>query len=128
MVQIFLSLILLYPFVLRAQGLDRPIAESLVSHTHVQAQCALLASSHAGVESARWPFYPAPSIHVESAKSTHANGGDQGAVLRPVDELMHISPTNGDLTIEVKINPVDIRASSRTILQYPIKLFQRLSA
>ena len=41
---------------------------------------------------------------------------------------MHISPTNGDLTIEVKINPVDIRASSRTILQYPIKLFQRLSA
>jgi len=99
-----------------------------VSHTHVQAKCALLASSHAGVESARWPFYPAPSIHVESAKSTHANGGDQGAVLRPVDELMHISPTNGDLTIEVKINPVDIRASSRTILQYPIKLFQRLSA
>ena len=36
---------------------------------------------------------------------------------------MHISPTNGDLTIEVKINPVDIRASSRTILQYPVKPF-----
>ena len=46
-----------------------------------------------------------------------------GAVLRPGDELMHISPTNRDLTIEVKFNPVDIRTSSRTILQYLGKPF-----
>lgn len=31
-----------------------------------------------------------------------------GGVLRPGDELMHISPTDGDLIIEVKITPVDI--------------------
>lgn len=59
--------------------MERLIAESLVSHTHVQAQSALLASSQAGVESPRWPFYPTQSISVESAKSTHAKGGDQGA-------------------------------------------------
>lgn len=31
-----------------------------------------------------------------------------GGVLRAGDELMHISPTEGDLVIESKINPVDI--------------------
>lgn len=31
-----------------------------------------------------------------------------GGVLRAGDELMHISPTEGDLIIESKINPVDI--------------------
>lgn len=31
-----------------------------------------------------------------------------GGVLRPGDELMQISPTDGELVIEVKLNPVDI--------------------
>ena len=31
-----------------------------------------------------------------------------GGVLRPGDELMQISPTDGELVIELKINPVDI--------------------
>ncbi|MES2352905.1 MAG: HlyD family efflux transporter periplasmic adaptor subunit [Pseudomonadota bacterium] len=31
-----------------------------------------------------------------------------GGVLRAGDELMQISPTNGDMVVEVKINPVDI--------------------
>lgn len=79
MLRIFFIAVLLCPFFLRAQGLDRLIAESLVSHPQVQAQSALLASSQAGVESARWQFYPTPSISVESAKSTNAYGGDQGA-------------------------------------------------
>lgn len=32
----------------------------------------------------------------------------QGGVLRPGDELMHISPTEGDALVEVKVNPPDI--------------------
>ena len=78
MFRAFFFAALLFPFFLRAQGLDRLIAESLVSHPQVQAQSALLASAEAGVESARWQFYPTPSIALESAKSTTARGVDQG--------------------------------------------------
>lgn len=66
------------PIFLQAQSLDRLIAESLASHPQVQAQSALVASSMAGVESARWQFYPTPSVSVESAASTTSNGADQG--------------------------------------------------
>ena len=55
-----------YPVFLQAQSLDRLIAETLVSHPQMQAQSALVASATAGVESARWQFYPTPSVSVES--------------------------------------------------------------
>jgi len=71
-------LALAYPVFLQAQSLDRLMAESLVSHPQMQAQSALVASSMAGVESARWQFYPTPSVSVESAASTASNGADQG--------------------------------------------------
>ncbi len=44
-----------------------------------------------------------------------------GGVLRAGDELMQISPTDGDIVIEVKINPVDI-GQLKTGLPVAIKL------
>jgi adhesin transport system membrane fusion protein len=44
-----------------------------------------------------------------------------GAVLRPGDELMQISPSDGDLVFEIKVNPVDIGQLS-TGLPVSIKL------
>lgn len=44
-----------------------------------------------------------------------------GGVLRAGDELMHISPTEDDLVIEVKVNPVDI-GQLKTGLPVAIKL------
>lgn len=44
-----------------------------------------------------------------------------GGVLRGGDELMQISPTDGDIVIEIKVNPVDI-GQLRTGLPVTIKL------
>ena len=44
-----------------------------------------------------------------------------GGVLRPGDELLQISPTEGEMVFEVKINPVDI-GQLRTGLPVSIKL------
>ena len=44
-----------------------------------------------------------------------------GGVLRGGDELMQISPTDGDMVVEIKINPVDI-GQLRTGLPVAVKL------
>ena len=44
-----------------------------------------------------------------------------GGVLRPGDELMQISPTDGELLLELKLNPVDIGAL-KTGLSVTVKL------
>ena len=58
----------LLPTLAHAQtSLPQLIATVLATHPAVQGQRAQLQSAQAGVDSARWQFYPTPSVSVETA-------------------------------------------------------------
>ncbi|MEY5100102.1 MAG: hypothetical protein RJA36_2821 [Pseudomonadota bacterium] len=50
-----------------AWSLPRLIAVALSSHPSVRSQQALLGAAEAGVEGARWQYFPTPSVSVQSA-------------------------------------------------------------
>ena len=54
------------------------VRDALDSHPTTQSQRALVASAAAGVESARWQFYPTPSVSLENATTSGADPSYQG--------------------------------------------------
>ncbi len=73
-----LCLAVLLPLSVQAQVLEQLIASSLTSHPASQGQRALLQSAQAGVDSARWQFYPTPSVSIETANAGAADSLYQG--------------------------------------------------
>ncbi len=61
------------PLSVHAQVLEQLIASALASHPSAQGQRALVQSAEAGVDSARWQFYPTPSVSVETANASAAD-------------------------------------------------------
>jgi outer membrane protein TolC len=61
------------PLSVHAQVLEQLIASALASHPSAQGQRALVQSAEAGVDSARWQFYPTPSVSVETANASAAS-------------------------------------------------------
>ena len=55
---------------MHAQRLEQLIASALTSHPSAQGQRALVQSAQAGVDSARWQFYPTPSVSIETANAS----------------------------------------------------------
>ena len=53
----------------QAQTLEALIQETLSSHPSTQSQRSQVASATAGVDSARWQFYPTPSVSFEKANA-----------------------------------------------------------
>jgi adhesin transport system outer membrane protein len=86
------------PLSVHAQVLEQMIASALASHPSAQAQRALVQSAEAGVDSARWQFYPTPSVSVETASASAADrlyrGDNRVATLRLQQPLW----TGGRLT------------------------------
>lgn len=66
------------PLSVHAQVLEQLIASALASHPSGQGQRALVQSAEAGVDSARWQFYPTPSVSVETANASAADRLYQG--------------------------------------------------
>jgi len=52
-----------------AQRLEKLINSVLALHPSAEGQRALVQSAAAGVDSARWQFYPTPSVSIETAQS-----------------------------------------------------------
>ena len=73
-----LGLFLLLPPFSHAQRLEQLINSSLVSHPSSQGQQALVQSAQAGVEGARWQFYPTPSLSVETVNASTTDRAYQG--------------------------------------------------
>jgi adhesin transport system outer membrane protein len=86
------------PLWAQAQTLESLIRDALGTHPSTQSQRALVASAEAGLESARWQFFPTPSVSLEnaSAKATDPlyQGDKQVATLRLQQPLY----TGGRLT------------------------------
>jgi adhesin transport system outer membrane protein len=73
-----LCLAALLPLSAQANVLEQLIASSLASHPAAQGQRALVQSAEAGVDSARWQFYPTPSVSIETANAGAADSLYQG--------------------------------------------------
>jgi adhesin transport system outer membrane protein len=71
-------LITLVPLVGQAQVLDQLISQALVSHPSAQVQQALAQAAQTGVDSARWQFYPTPSVGIERSRASAADPSYQG--------------------------------------------------
>lgn len=67
-----------FPVAGHAQVLEEMISSALLSHPAAQARRALEDTARAGVDSARWQFYPTPSIAVETSRTSATDLGYQG--------------------------------------------------
>lgn len=63
-----------FPLPLHAQPLEQLIASALASHPCAQGERARVDSAQSDLDSARWQFYPTPSVSVETART---NNGDR---------------------------------------------------
>ena len=63
---------------MQAQVLAPLISAVLLSHPSQKSQFLLLQSAQAGVDSARWQFYPTPSVTVEQASASATDLSYQG--------------------------------------------------
>ena len=71
-------LLVLCPLTSAAQVLERLMALALASHPSAQSQRAQLQSAQSGLDSARWQFYPTPSIAVEQAHTASTDPSYRG--------------------------------------------------
>jgi adhesin transport system outer membrane protein len=97
-IALFVCLCALLPLSAQAQVLEQLIASALASHPSAQGQRALVESSQAGVDSARWQFYPTPSVSVEAANASAADPAYQGDKLVSTVRLQQPLWTGGRLT------------------------------
>ena len=75
---LLLMLVVLCPLTSAGQVLERLMALALASHPSAQSQRAQLQSAQSGLDSARWQFYPTPSIAVEQAHTASTDPSYRG--------------------------------------------------
>ena len=75
---LLLMLLVLCPLTSAGQVLERLMALALASHPSAQSQRAQLQSAQSGLDSARWQFYPTPSIAVEQAHTASTDPSYRG--------------------------------------------------
>jgi len=88
----------LLPLTAQAQVLEKLIASALDSHPLAQGQRAQLESAEAGLEGARWQFYPTPSVTVEQANASAVDRLYQGDSRVSTVRLQQPLWTGGRLT------------------------------
>ena len=93
-----LGLLLLSPLLAHAQRLEQLINSALASHPSAQGQRALVQSAEAGVDSARWQFYPTPSVSIETANASATDRLYQGDNRVSTARLQQPLWTGGRLT------------------------------
>lgn len=75
---LLLMLVVLCPLTSAAQVLERLMALALASHPSAQSQRAQLQFAQSNLDSARWQFYPTPSIAVEQAHTASTDPSFRG--------------------------------------------------
>lgn len=65
-------------FAATPETLERLILSALQNHPAIEAQQAYMQAAQAGLDSAKWQFFPTPSIAVERASSSSADTAYQG--------------------------------------------------
>ncbi len=71
-------LFFILPMVARAEGLEQLIAEAVSTHPSVQSSLAQARAAQAGINSARWQFFPTPYTNVQSVSAGSNDPSFQG--------------------------------------------------
>ena len=82
----------------QAQTLEALVLDALAMHPSTLSQRAQVASAMAGVEGARWQFYPTPSVSVETANTRNSDSLYQGDNLVTLLRLQQPLYTGGRLS------------------------------
>lgn len=106
-----LLLIALLPLPGRAQIVQRLISTALETHPQALSQRALVQSAAAGVDGARWQFYPTPSVSVEAAGASASDRLYQGDHRVSTLRLQQPLWTGGRLTAGVDRAEAGLAAS-----------------
>lgn len=97
-----------------ADILGQLISSAITSHPSVQSHQALGRAANAGVDTARWQFYPTPSLSVETAGASSNDSAYQGDDYVATLGLQQPLWTGGKLTAgleKAKANVVDSEAA-----------------
>ncbi|MDP2786705.1 MAG: TolC family protein [Pseudomonadota bacterium] len=105
----------MFPLVAQAQALEQLIASALSSHPSAQVQRALTASAQAGVDSARWQYYPTPSVAIESAHASASDSAYQGDGVVSTLRLQQPIWTGGRLTAGMNKAEAGVIASQASL-------------
>ena len=95
--------------------LEPLIASALSSHPSQKSQLLLLQSAQAGIESARWQFYPTPSLSVEQVGASPTDPSYQGT--NSVKRLSLQQPlwTGGRLTAGLQKAQANVSVSQASV-------------
>jgi adhesin transport system outer membrane protein len=105
-----------------AQPLEQLIAIALASHPSAQAQTALVQSSQYGVDSARWQYYPTPSLSIEAAGTSGNDTLYQGNNRVAIARLQQPLWTGGRLAAGVDKAAAGLTASQASLDEVKLQL------
>ena len=105
-----------------AQPLEQLIAIALASHPSAQAQTALVQSSQSGVDSARWQYYPTPSLSIEAAGTSGNDTLYQGDNRVAIARLQQPLWTGGRLAAGVDKAAAGLTASQASLDDVKLQL------
>ncbi len=71
-------LVFILPMTARAEGLEQLIAEAISTHPRVQSSLAQTRAAQAGINSARWQFFPTPYTNVQGVSASSNDPSFQG--------------------------------------------------
>lgn len=98
LVNLVKCLILLLPLNCAADTLDQLISAALRGHPSILAQRAQMQAAESGVDTARWQFFPTPSIAIENATASASDRNYQGDSTATSLRLQQPLWTGGRLT------------------------------
>ena len=127
-----LCLVLLIPAVCQADTLEQLITDALLDHPAIQSQQSQKAAAEAGVETAKWQFYPTPSINVQNkynnSKSDLSYRGDPASATLAVQQPLW---TGGQLTAGLNKAKAGVISSNAALedarMQIALKVVQSYS-
>lgn len=116
----------LLPLMAHAEALEQLIAVALTSHPSTRSQSLLLESSKAGLDSARWQFYPTPSINVERASASSTDISYQGDSTVTTLRLQQSLWTGGRLTAGLQKAQANVSFSQTALEEVRLQLALRV--
>lgn len=119
-------LFFLLPCIASADTLEQLIAATLRSHPAVQSGQAQQQAATAGVDNAKWQFYPTPSLNVEHAKASASDPSYQGDGSVSTIGLQQPLWTGGRLTADLNLANAGVASSAASLQEVRQQLALRV--
>jgi adhesin transport system outer membrane protein len=122
-----LCLVLLFPVVIHADSLEQLITDTLKEHPAIRNQKNQKAAAEATVETAKWQYYPTPSVNVQSKysnpKTDSSYRGDPVAVTLDLQQPIW---TGGQLTAGLDKANAGVELSNAALEEVRLQIATRV--